>query len=311
MYLVAGMIIEKVTHQPWDDFIKSKIFIPLAMTHSSTNLSGLMKDNNYARPHLKNQPITPVTTDNIAPAGSINSNIDEMLVWMRLWLNEGRFEGNEILSEKTFSVITTPKVILSDHSTESYGFGWYIDIDDGKQVLSHGGGMPGYKSLILLFPKSKSGIVILTNKISYLNETLAGVITEYLDTGKLNFKAADNAYGRNFNFPWDDETDTGNLESIVPAFSQYQGIYEDRSYGKAKIENRAGKPILKFLPANEQLSGKLYYKDKNTLKIIFNDGFIPAGDIIFERDNKQQVKGFRMDIATSDFHFKYLYFKKK
>ena len=82
-----------------------------------------------------------------------------------------------------------------------YGFGWNIGFEAGKKVLSHGGGMPGYKSFVTVIPEDSIGIVIVTNKITYLNEELAGVIINYLTTDTMNWQEADkNMYGKNFNF---------------------------------------------------------------------------------------------------------------
>ena len=251
--------------------------------------------------------------DNIGPAGSMNSNIDDMLIWLQMWINEGIYNGNEILAKTTFQTMTSTKVMTSSHSSESYGFGWFIELDKGRKVLSHGGGMPGYKSLVTLIPENKTGLIILTNKISYLNEELAGIINEYLETKKINWEEVDqNLYGRNFHFPWDEEIDTSNqLKSFIPNLSLYKGMYEDKQYGKALIQERNGKAILELLPTKKQLWANLYFLTKARFKIIFNDGFIPAGEIIFEWDSNKKIKGFKMDISSSDFHFKYLNFKKK
>ncbi|ANH82404.1 hypothetical protein A8C56_16795 [Niabella ginsenosidivorans] len=58
MYLVAGLIIEKVTGQTWDHFIKEKFFSPLFMQNSSTSIVQVIKSNNYALPHFRNSPHT-------------------------------------------------------------------------------------------------------------------------------------------------------------------------------------------------------------------------------------------------------------
>ena len=81
MYLVAGKIVEKVSGLTWGEFVRDRVFAPLEMYYSSTSLSELLKAASYAHPHIANKPITPRSTDNIGPAGSINSNIDDMLRW--------------------------------------------------------------------------------------------------------------------------------------------------------------------------------------------------------------------------------------
>ncbi|MEJ7739379.1 MAG: hypothetical protein WKF97_18285 [Chitinophagaceae bacterium] len=173
--------------------------------------------------------------------------------------------------------------------------------------------MPGYKSTIIIIPEAGTGIIILTNKISYLNEELAGVIVDYLDLKKINWKeAGDNDCLKNFNFPWDDETDSiSQLQSVIPGLALYKGRYEDKAYGKAVIFENGSEAILELSPSKKQLSGRLYYLDKNRLRIIFNDGFISPGEIVFTRDTGNRIKGFTLEIPSSDFHFKYLRFIKK
>ena len=84
-----------------------------------------------------------------------------------------------------------------------------------------------------------------------------------------------------------------------------------------KIENMAkqfrendGKAVLEFLPAKEILSANLYYVNKDTLKVIFNDAFIPAGEIVFKWGADKKAKSFTFNLSSSDFYFNYLDFKK-
>jgi len=314
MYLVAGLIIEKVTGQTWDNFIKTRFFLPLSMSSSSTSITQMMSNNNYAHPHMRNAPIPIINMDNIAPAGAINSNIDDMIYWLRLWINKGVYNGKRLFSEDTYKTITSAKVMFSNNADDAYGFGWYLGYENGRKILMHAGGMPGYKSLITIIPDDSIAIVILTNKITYLNEELADVITTYLQTKAMNWQEADeNMYGKKFNFSWeeDDPDTTYKNHSFIPHLSAYEGEYEDREYGKAIINEQGGKAVLSLLPSKKQFTGNLYYMSKDTLKVLFNDRFVPAGEVIFEKEKNGKIMGFRLDIKSSDFHFQHLNFKKK
>jgi aromatic ring hydroxylase len=55
----------------------------------------------------------------------------------------------------------------------------------------------------------------------------------------------------------------------------------------------------------------LYYLGRDKLKVVFDDGFVPAGEVLFYRRADKKVSGFKLNIASSDFHFKYLTFIKK
>ena len=283
------------------------------MAKTSISIVGMKKDKNYAQPHLKNKPIKPVNMDNIAPAGAINSNIDEMMKWMQMWIGQGRINDTIIINENSFETITTIKTLTSGTTEKGYGFGWYINYKDGEKVLNHDGGMPGYKSSVVLFPKSGDAIVILTNKISPISDQLIGVIREYLTKpGKLNWFQADKNMSRKSSvYIWDKEReDVSKLQSTIPNIANYEGEYEDNIYGKASIRNENGNAVLELLPAKELFTGNLYYLGKDKFKIIFNDGFIPVGEIIFEQRADKKIKGFKMNIETGDFHFEDLYFEK-
>jgi len=311
MYLMAGLVIEKVSGKSWDDFIKEKIFFPLTMNNSSTSITQMEKEKGFALPHLTDKPIPLMNLDNIAPAGGINSNIDDMLKWAQLWINEGVYNGKQYLSKNTFNTITTNKIMLSNTSDEGYGFGWNVGYSNGKKIISHGGGLPGYKSFVTIIPEDKTGIVILTNKITYLDEELTDVVMNYLNAEKMNWQAADkNLNGKNFHFSWDDNNIDTNSNQPIPNLSLYTGLYEDREYGKASIKEENGKAILELLPSKKQFTGRLYYVTSDTFKIVFNDSFIPSGEVIFKIDKSKKPLGFKLNIESSDFIFKYLDFKK-
>jgi CubicO group peptidase (beta-lactamase class C family) len=191
MYLVAGLVIEKVTGQSWDDFIEAKFFSPLSMKKSSTSIKEMVKAKSHAKPHLTSQPLALMNLDNIAPAGAINSTIDDLLNWLLLWIDKGMYKGKKLFSELTYDTITTEKIKVSSSSDESYGFGWNIGYANGKKVLAHGGGLPGFKSYAIIMPENKTGVVILTNKLTYLNEELAGIILNYLNGEETDWKNAE------------------------------------------------------------------------------------------------------------------------
>lgn len=308
MYLVAGGLIEKVSGMTWDDFLKMKLLKPLGMLSSSTTLSELTATPNYARPHIANKPVIPRSTDNIGPAGSINSTVDDMLLWLRMLIHNGSTLEDEILKKQTFNTITTPKILIGDQS--SYGYGWYIDYEDGQKVLYHGGGMPGYKSLVALYPKQKIGIVVLTNKISMINEGLVNMISSYLTNPELIDWSNNRKYFTYFGYSWDNPK-TIDLEISLPRnIQKYEGIYKDDIYGKAEIKNKDGVAILELLPSKKMLSGQLQYVNESNFRIHFKDEFLPIGNVIFKLEKSGNVLGFKLDIPNDDFNFDNLNFSK-
>lgn len=186
--------------------------------------------------------------------------------------------------------------------------------EDGRKVLWHAGGMPGYKSLVMLLPEDSLGIVILTNKITCLREELAEVVIGCLEGHAMNWREADeNMFGKQVHFSW--EGGGGDaayaLYTYIPDLAAYVGKYEDQQYGTAVIEAGHGQAVLSLLPAPKQFTGRLSYLIKDTLKVVFRDGFVPPGQVILETGKDGKPVGFKLDINSSDFLFKYLDFKKQ
>ena len=97
MYLAAGQVVAKTANVSWDDFIRQRIFQPLGMTASSTTVTALRGVDNLAAPHADvNDTVRAIpyrNIDNIAPAGSINSNVIDMAQWLRLQIGGGKYAG--------------------------------------------------------------------------------------------------------------------------------------------------------------------------------------------------------------------------
>src|SRR5262249_932424 len=178
MYLTAGQIIPAVTGKSWDDFIKDRFFKPLGMAASSTSVNALKASDNVATPHDKiDDKVVAIpwrNIDNIAPAGSINSNVAEMTAWVRLQLNDGEFAGQRLLSsgavkesQKSHTVVPYEipwSLLFPDPHFLNYGLGWFLSDYRGRKVVEHGGNIDGMSALVAFIPEEKLGLVILTNQ---------------------------------------------------------------------------------------------------------------------------------------------------
>src|SRR6202790_957812 len=118
LYIAAGQIIPAVTGKSWDDYIRERILAPLGMTRSTLSNAGFKSGDNVAWPHSrldgKLQSIAFVPLDNAAPAGSINSSVNEMAKWVMLQLNRGKFLDREgrLFTEERSAEMWSPQTIL-------------------------------------------------------------------------------------------------------------------------------------------------------------------------------------------------------
>jgi CubicO group peptidase (beta-lactamase class C family) len=108
----------------------------------------------------------------VRASGSLKGGARDLAAWMRLQLGDGAFEGSTILSAESLRETHTPQIVvplprdlarMTEATQSSYGLGWQIHDYRGRRVLEHGGSNDGFRARILLVPKAKLGIALLTN----------------------------------------------------------------------------------------------------------------------------------------------------
>ena len=123
MFIAAGRIVEKVSGQPWAEFIKSRILTPLGMTR--TNLSVRDLKENYAMPHNESggklRALPPGFLDHAIGAVRLNASVHDLSKWIRLQLGRGTFEGKKIFSKEQSWEMWSPNTLqpLSERAVEN------------------------------------------------------------------------------------------------------------------------------------------------------------------------------------------------
>lgn len=177
MFIAAGLVIEAVSGKTWDAFVAERIFKPLGMVDSNTSIRDLEGLRNVATPHAKLedevQAIDWRNIDNAGPAGSINSNVQDMAQWLRLNLGGGKFEGEQIISEQAIQEMQSSQMIMrktglwgllfEDSAIIAYGLGWFLAEYQGRLMVNHGGNIDGNTAYVSFMPAENTGLVILTN----------------------------------------------------------------------------------------------------------------------------------------------------
>jgi CubicO group peptidase (beta-lactamase class C family) len=331
MFLTAGEIIPKLTNKSWDEFVSERFFVPLNMKNTNSSISKFGTNQNIAQPHDlidgKIQKLRYISWDNIAPAGAINSSVADMSNWIRMLLNNGKFEGKTIISEESLKKLWSPQTIkelgrFEEKYTPSthfstYGLGWELFDYHGRKIVNHSGGLDGMISKVVLVPEEKLGFVILTNSINWLPDAL---MYKVLDT-----------YLSSENFDWSNlfyKFYTGNKEYEKEEFAKkesernkntkpalelekYCGTYNSILYGDCEVKLEKGKLQIQLLPALDFMS-KLEHWQNDTFSVKF-DKFpsLPQGSVNFTIDEKSQVTNLKINVPNPDFDFGELEFLKK
>jgi CubicO group peptidase (beta-lactamase class C family) len=177
MYALNGVIIERVSGMPWEQFIKTRLFAPLGMNETEPLVSMIVGKPNVAVPHaLVNDSVTVVpirSTDGVASAGSVWSSVTDMAKWMQFVIDSGRVGNKRLIQQRTFAELVTPQIQapmeeypalqLAKPDFFSYGLGWFIQDYRGQQVWMHTGSINGLCAIIGIEPNKRLGVYVLEN----------------------------------------------------------------------------------------------------------------------------------------------------
>jgi CubicO group peptidase (beta-lactamase class C family) len=176
-YILLGKIIEECTNLSWHEFISKEIFDKINMPNSGSTYEFTKGNGNMASPHLhfngKIHKIPIRNCDNVAPAGSIFSCVDDMINWMLFQMSDGVYNNHTIAEKEDMVKMHTPYTVVDKELNSSgayddvlvpaYGFGWFVYSLNGVSCIGHGGHIDGFSSYLQIVPEKKLGIVILNN----------------------------------------------------------------------------------------------------------------------------------------------------
>jgi len=261
MFLAAGQVVAAASGRSWDDFVRARIFEPLSMTSSNTSVKSLRGLDNVASPHAEVKDTVRVIPwrdiDNIAPAGSINSNVVDMAHWLRFNLGRGKAGGRQLVSDGNIGELWQPntalriegpnRLLFPDVHLMSYGMGWFLQDYRSRLVIQHGGNIDGMSAMVAMMPEEKIGVVILTNMngtpltsvLMYraFDQLLGGGTKDWSAQIRKSYEAQV-AQGREAEARQKAQRRMGTKPSLAP--SEYAGTYVDSMYGSFEVSEQEG-----------------------------------------------------------------------
>lgn len=145
-YGLAGLILEHVAAQSYEQVVRKNLFVPLEM-HSATSLPE--RTSGLATGYSQNG-FSPMRYWNMIqrPAAAINAMPREMAALVNMLLNRGVYQGATVLSAAEVERIETPTTSLAARNGLyfGYGLGIYPYYQNGFVFFGHGGDGDGYLS---------------------------------------------------------------------------------------------------------------------------------------------------------------------
>jgi CubicO group peptidase (beta-lactamase class C family) len=272
LYLVAGELIEAVSGQPWEEFVRSRILRKVGMNDTDVRHSGAMEKGNVAGTHAEVndtvRPVAPFASDNTNPAGGIMAGAADMARWLVVQLDSGKVadgsrlfapaSARELWREVTPTPIggvpgNVPELAHLRAIMAGYALGLGVRDYRGYILRQHTGGLPGYLSKVAMIPDLRLGVAVLTNQESgaAFDAITYRVLDHYIGARSPDYPVLfQGIVQQNRQKLRDAERQAAVSRDSTAGpslpLARYAGTYRDPWYGDVKISEERGGLAIRF-----------------------------------------------------------------
>ncbi|WP_338871053.1 serine hydrolase domain-containing protein [Myxococcus stipitatus] len=160
-YAVLALIVEQVSGKPFAGFLRERVFSPSGMASAVAHEEGVSTVPHRAYGYASGEggfvPRDQSNTSAVLGDGGIYASVMDLAAWDRA------LDAHTLVDATVVARAWTP-VTLPDGSSGRYGFGWFVDEDQGRRRLSHHGETCGFTNAIVKYPEQRLTVIVLTNR---------------------------------------------------------------------------------------------------------------------------------------------------
>lgn len=177
-FALSGRVVERVTGQPFHEFVRNRILAPLGMNNTLMLDEEVRNADNRAEAHQhfegEDYEIIYPYIEYTQAAGMMNSTPADMTNWMKFLLAKGKWNGDQLVSGALVEEMMSPQILLNPssiypaaasyaHNYYSYGLAWFAHDFKGHKVAMHTGSINGMSAIIGLIPEENIGVYVFIN----------------------------------------------------------------------------------------------------------------------------------------------------
>ena len=161
-YVTFTKIHEKITGQPWHEYVKENIFDPIGMSNSLAFVDGVNAVSKRAYGHTVEDNGNILETDQnkwsaMLGDGGIYSNLNDFYKW------DQALYRDQLLSQNMMDAMFTNQK-TNDDIPMNYGYGWRLETYKGMEIHYHTGSSIGFRNIYYRIPSKNFSIVIFRNR---------------------------------------------------------------------------------------------------------------------------------------------------
>ncbi|HYH07619.1 MAG TPA: serine hydrolase [Thermoanaerobaculia bacterium] len=275
-YVVASLVLERITGKKWQDVLDERLFDPLGMSRTTAYMS-------EARRQRMALPYDMTSTGAMAPteygwkddsmmhaAGGIVTTPNDLVKFLRKQLAH----DPAVRVTQKQEIATTRDSFLFDGT--GYGFGWYQADLHGEELLCHGGGYEGWRSVYSLLPRRQIAVGALTN--AGLSHSPLELVSAYAYDRLLDVPDVDKTYEEKlaqlrarFDKVKQAQIDEAQKRAARPwslqhPLSAYAGQYDHPAVGTMTVEQRGNTLVASVGRLNGTLEA---YIEPESARVVF------------------------------------------
>ncbi len=162
-YFLLGLIIEAVSGESYEDYVRSHLFEPLGMVDSRyCSSNAILERRAHGYDATPDGLVRKGYIDHTWPyaAGSLCSTAGDLVAWNQALHGDG--DGGTTLGADGYRELITPGT-LKDGTPLRYAKGLGVLVRGGRRAIGHGGGIPGFLSQVTYYPEEDLSVVVLVN----------------------------------------------------------------------------------------------------------------------------------------------------
>jgi len=336
LYMVAGQLIEDISGRSWEEFMAQEVLKRGGMASATATYEARWATPDRAFPHariggaVRGDSANSVLDEReelgraAMPAGGLALSANDLAQWLKIQLGRGALPGGgRLFSETQAAEMWKPATIepakayppslapLASHVT-TYALGWEVSDYHGARILSHGGGVFGSITHIILLPDQDVGIAVVVNSedVALLRGVAHMLVDHYLGLPDQDWPAR---FGQ-----FMEQRIAGGKAALAGAraaparigpslpLDRYVGTYRDPWYG-AVVVTREGKGLHINFTTTPRMAGRLDHWQYDSFVTRFDDKAIEPAYVTFalDADGKVARVSMKAESPIADFSYDY------
>jgi CubicO group peptidase (beta-lactamase class C family) len=169
-YILAGLLIQEVAGKPFAQVMHERWFKPLGMERTTFRPTLVMTypftQSYRAFGDEKLKQVVPYALDAVGlPSGSLFSNVTDLSRFALAFVNDGKLEGQQVLSTSLISALSKPYVSIPGLNEDQKGaYAMTIDNYRGVRVCRNSGSWGGFTTLMWMVPEHHFAVIVMANR---------------------------------------------------------------------------------------------------------------------------------------------------